>query len=440
MDWSSKRKLVIVYHEKVVRIPLECDGILRVQGERTLVAAKALMNDKIDVPRISDIPVVQDFTEVFPEDLLGLPSQRRVEFRIYLVPRATPVAKSPYRLAPSEMQKLSEQLRELQDKGYHQLRVHEDAIPKTAFQMKYGHFESTVMPFGLTNAPVVFMDLMNRVCKPYLGRFVIVFIDDILAYSKSKEEHEVHLKLVLESLRKEKLYTMFSKCEFWLEEVHFLGHVVNHNGLGCVLMQRNKVIAYASSVIYTDHKSLQHIFDQKELNMHQRRWIELFSDYECEIRYHLGKANVVADALSRKEWVKPKRVWEMAMTIQSGVKGMILAAQGEAFNQENVLAERLHGLDQQMKRKGDGSLYFMDRIWFLLVGGVRTIIMDEAHKYRYSVHPGADKMYYDLRDMYWWPRMKRDVATYVSECLTCEKVKAEHQRPSGLLQQLEIPE
>ncbi|GJS45727.1 putative reverse transcriptase domain-containing protein [Tanacetum coccineum] len=113
--------------------------------------------------------------------------------------------------------------------GYHQLRVHEDAILKTAFRTRYGHFESTVMPFGLTNAPVVFMDLINRVCKPYLGRFVIVFIDDILAYSNSKEKHEVHLKLVLESLRKEKLYAKFSKCEFWLEEVHFLGHMVNHN-------------------------------------------------------------------------------------------------------------------------------------------------------------------------------------------------------------------
>ncbi|GJR66660.1 putative reverse transcriptase domain-containing protein [Tanacetum coccineum] len=174
--------------------------------------------------------------------------------------------------------------------------------------------------------------------------------------------------------------------------------------------------------------------------MRQRRWIELFSDYECEIRYHPGKANVVADALSRKERVKPKRVRAMAMTIHSGVKGMILAAQGEAFDQENVMNERLHGLDQQMERKRDGSLYFMDRIWVPLVGGVRTVIMDEAHKSRYSVHPGADKMYYDLRDMYWWPGMKRDIATYVSKCLTCAKVKAEHQRPSGLLQQPEIPE
>ncbi|GJZ75257.1 putative reverse transcriptase domain-containing protein [Tanacetum coccineum] len=167
------------------------------------------------------------------------------------------------------------------------------------------------------------------------------------------------------------------------------------------------------SVIYTDHKSLQHIFNQKELNMRQRRWIELFSDYECEIRYHLGKANVVADALSRKERVKPRRVRAMAMTLQSGVKEMILAAQSEAFKEENILAERLHGLDQQMERKEDESLYFMDRIWVPLVGNVRMVIMDEAYKSRYSVHPRVDKMYHDMRDMYWWPRMKRDIAIYV---------------------------
>ncbi|GKA57706.1 putative reverse transcriptase domain-containing protein [Tanacetum coccineum] len=166
--------------------------------------------------------------------------------------------------------------------GYHQLRVHEDVIPKTAFQTRYGHFESTVMPFGLTNAPAVFMDLMNRVCKPYLGRFVIVFIDDILAYSKSKEEHEVHLKLVLESPRKKKLYAKFSK------------------------------------------------------------------------------SNVLGDALSRKERVKSRRV-----------RGMKLAAQSEAFKQENVLVERLHGS-----------------------------VMDEAYSSRYLVHPGADKTYYNLGEMY----------------------------------------
>ncbi|GJS15728.1 reverse transcriptase domain-containing protein [Tanacetum coccineum] len=458
--------------------------------------------------------------------------------------------------------------------GYHQLRVHDDDISKTAFRTRYGHFEFTVMPFGLTNAPAIFMNLMNRVCKPYLDKFIIVFINDILIYSKTKEDHENHLRLMLDLLRKEKLYAKFSKCEFWLQEVHFLGHVVNHDGihvdpskieavkswkapttpsevrsflglagyyrrfienfskiakpltsltqknqkyewgekqekafqtlkdnlcnapilslpdgvedfvvycdasnqgLGCVLMQRDKVIAYASrqlksheknytthdlelgvvvfalkiwrhylygtkSVIYTDHKSLQHIFDQKELNMRQRRWLELFSDYECEIKYHPGKANVVADALSRKERVKPRRVRAMAVTIQSGVKGLILAAQGEAFKDKNVMVEGLNGMNQQMEKRENGILYYMDRIWVSLIGGVRTKIMDEAHKTRYFVHPRADKMYYDLRDMYWWPGMKKEIAIYVSKCLTCAKVKAEHQRPSGLLQQLKIPE
>ncbi|GJS87624.1 putative reverse transcriptase domain-containing protein [Tanacetum coccineum] len=167
--------------------------------------------------------------------------------------------------------------------------------------------------------------------------------------------------------------------------------------------------------------------------MCQRRWIELFSDYECEIRYHPSKVNVVADALSRKERVKPRRVRAMAMTIQFGMKEMIMAAQSEAFKQENVLAERLHGLDQHMERKEDGSLYFMDRIWVPLVGDVRMVILNEAHKSKYSVHPKADKIYYDLRDMYWWPGMKRDIAIYVSKCLTYAKVKAEHHQDFGFM-------
>ncbi|GJX27885.1 putative reverse transcriptase domain-containing protein [Tanacetum coccineum] len=197
MDWLSNNKAEIVCHEKVVRIPLE------------------------------------DFTDVFLEDLSGFPPPRQVKFRIDLIPGATPVAKSPYRLAPSKMQELSEQLQELQDKGfirpshspwgapidlrsgYHQLRVHEDDIPKTAFRTRYGHFKFTVMPFGLTNAPAVFMDLMNRVFKLHLDKFVIVFIDDILIYSKTKEDHEVHLKLALELLKKERLY---AKCPVTTDE------------------------------------------------------------------------------------------------------------------------------------------------------------------------------------------------------------------------------
>ncbi|GKF81798.1 putative reverse transcriptase domain-containing protein, partial [Tanacetum coccineum] len=162
-----------------------------------------------------------NFPKVFPEDLTGLPPARKVEFQIDLVPGAAPVARAPYRLAPAEMQELSTQFLTLGStrsrvyskidlrSGYHQLRVREEDIPKTAFRTRYGHYEFQVMPFGLTNAPAVCMDLMNRVCKPYLDRFVIVFLDDILIYSKSRKEHEGHLKLILKLLKKEELYAKF---------------------------------------------------------------------------------------------------------------------------------------------------------------------------------------------------------------------------------------
>ncbi|GJT73655.1 putative reverse transcriptase domain-containing protein [Tanacetum coccineum] len=237
MDWLSNYKAEIICHEKVVRIPLPDGKVLRVVGERPDEKARLLMSAKASDKKQEEIVVVRDFPKVFPDDLSGLPPIREIEFRIELIPRATPVAKSPYRLAPSEMEELSGQLKELQDKvfledrflrfGYHQLRVHEDDIPKTAFRTRYGHFEFTVMPFGLTNAPAIFMDLMNRVCRPYLDKFVIVFIDDILIYSKTQEEHVEYLRLVLELLKKEKLYAKFSKCEFWLREVQFLRHVIN---------------------------------------------------------------------------------------------------------------------------------------------------------------------------------------------------------------------
>ncbi|GJT38253.1 putative nucleotidyltransferase, ribonuclease H [Tanacetum coccineum] len=261
------------------------------------VTAKEI-EDKSEKKRLEDVPIVRDFPEVFPEDLPGLPPTRQVEFQIDLVPGAAPVARAPYRLAPSEMKELSEQLKELSDKGfirpssspwgapvlfvkkkdgsfrmcidyqelnkltvknryplpiiddlfdqlqgssvyskidlrsgYHQLRVREEYIPKTAFRTRYGHYEFQVMPFGLTNAPAVFMDLMNRVCKPYLDKFVIVFIDNILIYLKNKQEHEEHLKLILELLKKEELYAKFSKCEFWIPKVQFLGHVIDSEGI-----------------------------------------------------------------------------------------------------------------------------------------------------------------------------------------------------------------
>ncbi|GJS45673.1 putative reverse transcriptase domain-containing protein [Tanacetum coccineum] len=503
------------YDEKVVRIPYG--------NEFTSKKAE----DKSEERRLEDVPIVREFPEVFP--------------------------RRSARLLPAH-DKLKTFKRQ-------QLR-------------RYGHYEFQVMPFGLTNAPAVFMDLMNRVCKPYLDRFVIVFIDDILIYSKSRKEHEGHLKLILNLLKKEELYAKFSKCEFWLSKVQFLGHVIDsegihvdpakieaikdwaspktpteirqflglagyyrrfiegfskiarpmtkltqksvkfewgekaeaafqllkqklcsapilalpegsenfvvycdasHKGLGAVLMQREKVIAYASRqlkvheknytthdlelgavvfalkmwrhylygtkcVVFTDHKSLQHILDQKELNMRQRRWLELLSDYDCEIRYHPGKANVVADALSRKERSKPLRVRALVMTIGLNLPKQILSAQSEARKEENFINEDLRGMINKLEPRADGTLCLNNRSWIPCLGDLRALIMHESHKSKYSIHPGSDKMYQDLKKLYWWPNMKAEIATYVSKCLTCAKVKIEYQKPSGLLVQPEIPQ
>ncbi|GKE17076.1 putative reverse transcriptase domain-containing protein, partial [Tanacetum coccineum] len=176
-------------------------------------------------------------------------------------------------------------------------------------------------------------------------------------------------------------------------------------------------------IVFTDHKSIQHILNQKELNMRQCCWLELLSDYDYEICYHLGKAKVVADALSRKERIKQLRVRALVMTIGLNLPKQILEAQIEAQKPENFKKEDVRGMIKKDTPK--------EKL---------TVIMHESHKSKYSIHPGSDKMYQDMKKLYWWPNMKADIATYVSKCLTCAKVKAEHQRPSGLLVQPEIPQ
>ncbi|GJS25487.1 putative reverse transcriptase domain-containing protein [Tanacetum coccineum] len=271
--WLEKYHALIVCDEKVVRIPYG-NEVLIIRGDVADSGSKLNIisctktqkyiekgcqvylaqvtykkaEDRLEERRLEDVPIVREFSKVFPEDLHGLPPARQVEFQIDLVRSVAPVVRAPYRLAPAEMQELSAQLQELFDKGfirprsrvyskidlrfgYHQLRVHEEDISKTAFRTRYGHYEFHVMSFGLTNAPAIFMDLMNRVCKPYLDRFMIVFIDDILIYSKSRKEHEGHLKLILNLLKNEELYAKFSKYEFWLSKVQFLGHVIDSEGI-----------------------------------------------------------------------------------------------------------------------------------------------------------------------------------------------------------------
>lgn len=248
----------------------------------------------------------------------------------------------------------------------------------------------------------------------------------------------------------------------------------SNQGLGCVLTQHGKVIAYASRqikthevnytthdlelgvvvfvlkiwryylygtecTIFTDHKSLQRILNQKELNMRQRTWVELFNDYECEIKYHPGKANVVANALSRKEY-SIRSIRTLSITIQSHLTSQIKEAQLDALEPENITDESLCGMEKNLEVKENGAYYFMDRIWIPKLGEFRQVVMNEAHKTRYYIHPGADKMYLDIKQHYWWPNQKAEIATYMGKCLTCAKVKMKYQKPSGLLQQSVIPE
>nr|GEX25143.1 putative reverse transcriptase domain-containing protein [Tanacetum cinerariifolium] len=352
-----------------------------------------------------------------------------------------------------------------------------------------------------------FGSLIDIVPTPLRNSYDVELADGKIV--RNEKEHEEHLKEILELLKKEMLYAMFSKCKFWIPKVQYLGHVIDnrgihvdlakiesikdwvspktpmeiyqflglagyyrsapflalpegskdfvvycdalHKGLGAVLMQREKVIAYAcrqlkiheknytthdlelglvvfslkmwrhylyrtKCTVYTDHKSLQHILDQKELNMRQRRWLELLSDYDCDIRYHPGKAKVVAGALT-------------LMTIGLDLPKQILEAQIKALKPENLKNEDVGDMirkdipKEKLEPRADGTLCLNERSWLPCYGDLRFMIMYESHKSKYSNHPGFEKMYQDVKKLYWWPNIKADIATYVSKCLTYVKRK-----------------
>ncbi|GJU44425.1 putative reverse transcriptase domain-containing protein [Tanacetum coccineum] len=538
MDWLRRCHAVIVCDEKLVQIPYGNENLTFCCNESsngresrlTVISCSKAQEymakgcqvflaqisakkeeDKSEGKQIKDVPIVQDFPEVFPEDLPGLPLARPVEFQIDLIPGAAPVARAPYRLAPSKMKELSEQLQELSDKGfkrpsnpspweprsysikkegwvihdvhrlpelntqtskeslsnsrmvrrdlfdqlygssiyskidlrsgYHQLRVREQDIPKMAFRTQHVidsrgiHVDpakiKSIKDWASHKTPTEIRQFLGL--AGYYRRFIEGFSKKNV-FAKSNDEHLPQKGIKFDWGEKEENAFQLIKQKLCSAPILALPEgsedfVVycdaSHKGLGAVLMQREKVIAYASRqlkvhkknytthdlelgsvvfalkiwrhylygtrcTVFTDHKSLQHILDQKELNMRQRRWLELLSDYDCDIRYHLGKANVVADALSRKERIEPLRVRALVMTIGLDLPKRILEAQIEAQKPENLVNEDVGGIirrdipKERLEPRADGTLCLHGRSWLPCYGDLRSVIMHESHKSKYS--------------------------------------------------------
>nr|GEY69067.1 putative reverse transcriptase domain-containing protein [Tanacetum cinerariifolium] len=316
--------------------------------------------------------------------------------------------------------------------GYHQLRVRYEDIPKTAFRIRYGHYEFLVMPFGLNNSLAVFMDLMNHVFHDYLDKFVVVFIDNILVYSKSKEEYEQHLRIVLGSEvdpAKVKAVTNWPRPKLVTEGVKFewndeRENDVSKNGLGCVLMQHGNVIAYASRQlkpyeenypthdlelavivfalkiwrhylyeescgIFSDHKSLKYIFTQKELNMRQRRWLELLKDYDANIQYHSGKENVVADVLSRKNYGSMSCLITQSKIVANLNRLAVEIYTGKIVANLNRLAVEIYtedGKQDEFQLDDHGVLWCGGRLCVPDDTEIRVALLSDAHSSPLSIH------------------------------------------------------
>ncbi|XP_057481977.1 uncharacterized protein LOC130768887 [Actinidia eriantha] len=501
---------------------------------------------------VADIPIVREFLELFPEELLGVPVDRKIEFVSECMSGTQPISKAPYHIAPTELKELKSQLQELLDNGflrpslspwsapvlfvkkkngtmrlcidymelnkvtiknkyplpriddlfdqlqrakvflkidlrsgYHQLKVKSKDVEKTAFRTQYGHYEFLVMPFGVTNASAAFMGLMNRIFKRYLDECVIVFIDDILFYSKDEDQHAEHLRIVLQILKDQRLYVKFKKYEFWLDNVVFWGHVISGEGISVDTQKIKAIVNWPQPktifvgyywrfvkdfskiavpmieltkkkepFVWTEKKeqSFQELTKRllsapilalpegieefsiysdtsrqggKELNLRQQRWLELMKDYDININYHLGKANVVADALSRKvsgnlnvlitEQQRLHSEMEVLVleVVIPGLEGLCatmvveLEVLGEIRlrQMKNPKLKKIHDnlatkLDSEL-RMMDGVLMFQNRICLPSVMDIKRQVMNKGHKSKWAIYPGMMKMYQDLKKMYW---------------------------------------
>ncbi|GAU28841.1 hypothetical protein TSUD_21780 [Trifolium subterraneum] len=634
MDWLSANTVYIGCAEKNLYVPIDLNAESRaltalLQNTHQLIQYLGAENKCFSIMFTissesslspSDIPIVREYLDLFPEEINSLPPEREIEFSIDLVPGSQPISIAPYRMSPLELRELKSQLEELLQKhfirpsvspwgapvllvkkkdgtmrlcidyrqlnkvtiknkyplpriddlldqlrgatifskidlrsGYHQIRIRTSDVSKTAFRTRYGHYEFLVMPFGLTNAPAIFMDYMNRIFQPYLDKFVVIFIDDILIYSKDPQEHAEHLRIVLDILREKQLYAKFSKCEFWLSEVKFLGHVISqggifvdpskveavlnwerprtvseirsflglagyyrrfilgfleialpltrltrkgaafvwdelcensfnllkqkltsapvlvisdpdkkyvvycdasNKGLGCVLMQDGAVVAYASrqlkpheenypthdlelaAIIFALKIWRHHLYEGVEHETTE--WMEYLKDFDFELNYHPGKANVVADALSRKALYASEilmhqcglyekfRDMNLSVTYRkSGVKlnrielTCDLRSTISSAQEKDVDLQRRIG-KPEFTVADDGVIQFGNRICVPNDADLKRLILEEAHKSGFSIHPGSTKMYHDLKKNYWWPNIKTEIAEFVLRCIKGE--------------------
>ncbi|XP_070040635.1 uncharacterized protein [Nicotiana tomentosiformis] len=455
MNWLSSCYAIVDCHAMIVnfeipnepsfvlkgsQVPEICKVVSFIKAQRLLkkgcLGLLAIINDKRkETISMKNVPVVRELSNIFPENLPRLPPVREINFGIDFPPDTQPILIPSYRMAPAELRDLKQlnkvtihntyPLPSIDDmfdqlqgavhfsninlrSGYHQLRIKDEDISKTSFRTRYRHYEFLVMLFGLTNAPATFMDLISRVFKPFLDIFVIVFIDDILIYSRSQDEHENHLRTVLQTLREHWLYAKFSKCEFWLDSVAFLGHVVSKDG---IMNSRN----------------------------------------DCSILYHPGKANVVADALSKQSMgilahiVPPRRLLVEYMHRLEGTcvrfsvvnsKVFLACVQAKSSLVERIKAtqyeddrlckyrdEALAGKSKDMIVKSNGVLRMGDKLCVLDVDGLRQTIFEETRNSRYTIYPRSTKMYHDRKQFYWWEDRLTKLAHFLPVKTTYDGVR-----------------